>query len=79
ECYGADKSFLQSEQALLIGHQLHPTPKSRQGILPEEETIFAPELKGKFQLHYFYAEASLVKEGSALEQARLVIKKQLVE
>ncbi|MBZ5751684.1 IucA/IucC family protein [Metabacillus rhizolycopersici] len=65
ECYKWDKTFLQAEQSLLIGHQLHPTPKSRQGILPEEESVFAPELKGEFQLHYFRAHRSLVKEQSA--------------
>ncbi|MCQ6275225.1 IucA/IucC family siderophore biosynthesis protein [Bacillus sp. V3B] len=69
ECYKWDKTFLQSEQSLLIGHQLHPTPKSRQGILPEEESVFAPELKGEFQLHYFRAHRSLVREQSAYNQS----------
>lgn len=80
ECYKWDKTFLQSEQSLLIGHQLHPTPKSRQGILPEEEFIFAPELKGNFQLHYFRAHRSIVKEQSAYSQsATNIIKKQLIQ
>ncbi|MFK2825221.1 IucA/IucC family protein [Bacillus sp. B190/17] len=80
ECYKWNKTFLQSEQSLLIGHQLHPTPKSHQGILPEEESIFAPELKGKFQLHYFRAHRSIVKEQSAYSQsATNIIKKQLTQ
>ncbi|WP_085991451.1 IucA/IucC family protein [Oceanobacillus senegalensis] len=69
ECYKWNKTFLQSEQALLIGHQLHPTPKSRQGILSEEESVFGPELKGEFQLHYFRAHRSLVREQSACNQS----------
>ncbi|MGG0577707.1 IucA/IucC family protein [Priestia aryabhattai] len=77
-CYKWDKTFLESEQSLLIGHQLHPTPKSRQGILPEEEEVFGPEVNGKFQLHYFKAHASLVAEQSAGSQtAAHLIKEQL--
>ncbi|QTL48488.1 IucA/IucC family protein [Priestia aryabhattai] len=77
-CYKWDKTFLESEQSLLIGHQLHPTPKSRQGILPEEEEVFGPEVNGKFQLHYFKAHKSLVAEQSAGSQtASQLIKEQL--
>lgn len=77
-CYKWDKTFLESEQSLLIGHQLHPTPKSRQGILPEEEEVFGPEVNGKFQLHYFRAHESLVVEQSAGSQtAAHLIKEQL--
>ncbi|WVE35707.1 IucA/IucC family protein [Priestia megaterium] len=77
-CYKWDKTFLESEQSLLIGHQLHPTPKSRQGILPEEEEVFGPEVNGKFQLHYFKAHESLVAEQSAGSQtAAHLIKEQL--
>ncbi|MED3880182.1 IucA/IucC family protein [Priestia megaterium] len=77
-CYKWDKTFLESEQSLLIGHQLHPTPKSRQGILPEEEDVFGPEVNGKFQLHYFKAHKSLVEEQSAGSQtASQLIKEQL--
>ncbi len=65
ECYQVEKTFLQSEQSLLIGHQLHPTPKSLQGIDEDEACIFTPERKGAFQLHYFQAEAELVEEDSA--------------
>ncbi|MCF8886534.1 IucA/IucC family protein [Priestia megaterium] len=77
-CYKWDKTFLESEQSLLIGHQLHPTPKSRQGILPEEEKVFGPEVNGKFHLHYFRAHKSLVTEQSAESQtASQLIKEQL--
>lgn len=64
ECYQTEKTFLQSEQSLVIGHQVHPTPKSRQGIDEDEEHIFAPERKGAFQLHYFRAANDIVEEDS---------------
>ena len=64
ECYQTEKTFLQSEQSLVIGHQVHPTPKSRQGIDEDEEHIFAPERKGAFQLHYFRAVNDIVEEDS---------------
>ncbi|MGG3805758.1 IucA/IucC family protein [Metabacillus fastidiosus] len=79
ECYKVEKTFLQSEQSLLIGHQVHPTPKSRQGIDEDEESIFAPERKGSFQLHYFRAENDIVEEDSILSQsASSVIKEELL-
>ncbi|ASK64058.1 siderophore biosynthesis protein [Virgibacillus phasianinus] len=68
ECYQMEKTFLQSEQSLLVGHQVHPTPKSRQGIDVDEEHIFAPERKGAFQLHYFRAVNDIVEEDSILSQ-----------
>lgn len=78
ECYQTEKTFLQSEQSLLIGHQMHPTPKSRQGIAEEDEDIFAPERKGAFQLHYFQAANDIVDEDSALSQsASALIKENL--
>ncbi|GKU76660.1 IucA/IucC family siderophore biosynthesis protein [Paenibacillus sp. L3-i20] len=66
ELYGEEISFLQAEQSLLLGHLIHPTPKSRQGISDEESAIYSPELKGSFELHYFRAHQSIVKEDCAL-------------
>lgn len=78
ECYQTEKTFLQSEQSLLIGHQLHPTPKSIQGIDEDETYIFSPERKGAFQLHYFLAKEELVEEDSAAPQtATSMIKEEL--
>ncbi|MEC1451904.1 IucA/IucC family protein [Bacillus haynesii] len=74
----ADFTFIEAEQSLLLGHLMHPTPKSRQGMKPEEENIFSPELKGEFQLHYFKAHASLVLHDSSTEtKAPLVIQEEL--
>jgi siderophore synthetase component len=51
--------FITSEQAAVFGHWLHPSPKSRQGFLSYHHEHYAPELAGRFQLHFFAAERSL--------------------
>lgn len=51
--------FIASEQASVLGHWLHPSPKSRQGFLPYHHEHYAPELAGRFQLHFFAADRSL--------------------
>ncbi|WP_257348646.1 IucA/IucC family protein [Pseudalkalibacillus decolorationis] len=73
-----DFHFIEAEQSLLLGHLLHPTPKSKQGITEIEELIFSPELKGEFQLHYFSADPSLVLEDSSIsQQASEIVKDEL--
>ncbi|MED4731319.1 IucA/IucC family protein [Aneurinibacillus migulanus] len=71
-----DFSFIEAEQSLLLGHLLHPTPKSKQGISEEEERIFSPELKGEFQLHYFKAHPSIVLQDSSVEKSAAAIIKE---
>ncbi|PWW32049.1 siderophore synthetase component [Cytobacillus oceanisediminis] len=61
----SDFTFIEAEQSLLLGHLLHPTPKSKQGMTFEEESLYSPELKGSFQLHFFKADRSLVDQDSA--------------
>lgn len=61
--------FIDSEQSILFGHWLHPTPKSRQGMLLWQHALYAPELKGRFKLHFFAATAQLVQQNSALAQS----------
>lgn len=56
--------FLDAEQSLLLGHLLHPTPKSRQGLSDIEHSRYSPELKGAFPLHVFRAHRSIVREDS---------------
>ncbi|MGG3890717.1 IucA/IucC family protein [Metabacillus fastidiosus] len=78
QLYQSNFNFLDAEQALLFGHLIHPTPKSRQGILEEENALFSPELKGQFQLHYFRAHHSIVLEDSNVEQsATNLVKREL--
>lgn len=65
----ASGTFIEAEQSLLLGHWLHPTPKSRQGMADWQQTSFAPELQGSFQLHYFRVDRKMVKESSILEKS----------
>jgi spermidine-citrate ligase len=58
--------FLRAEQSLLIGHPLHPTPKSRAPMSAAEIAEFSPELGAAFPLHWFSADRGLVLEDSAL-------------
>ncbi|GGE30170.1 petrobactin biosynthesis protein AsbA [Pullulanibacillus camelliae] len=57
--------FIENEHALIFGHLLHPTPKSRQGMTDEEAMFYAPEFNGSFQLHYFKASTRLIKQASS--------------
>lgn len=61
--------FINSEQSILYGHWLHPTPKSQQGIAFWQQAVYSPELCGRFKLHYFSVDKSLIKEGSSLAQS----------
>ncbi|MCA0757535.1 IucA/IucC family siderophore biosynthesis protein [Paenibacillus sp. N4] len=67
QLYGFDGDFLSAEQSLLFGHLLHPTPKSREGVPEHLQSVYSPELKGQFQLHYFRAHRSIVLEDSSLD------------
>nr|WP_236655822.1 IucA/IucC family protein [Streptacidiphilus jiangxiensis] len=58
--------FLRSEQALLLGHPLHPTPKSREGLGDAEAAAYAPELRGALRLHWFAVDRALVAAGEGL-------------
>jgi siderophore synthetase component len=57
--------FLDSEQALILGHPLHPTPKSRDGLGDAESAAYSPELRGAFPLHWFAVDTSLLATDSA--------------
>ncbi|MGW4567327.1 IucA/IucC family protein [Streptomyces sp. NPDC004561] len=57
--------FLSAEQALLLGHPLHPTPKSRAGLTESEVRLYSPELRGSFPLHWLAVAPSLLVTDSA--------------
>ncbi|MEU9479622.1 IucA/IucC family protein [Streptomyces sp. NPDC048191] len=57
--------FLSAEQALLLGHPLHPTPKSREGLTEAEARRYSPELRGSFPLHWLAVAPSLLATDSA--------------
>ncbi|CAL9466468.1 N(2)-citryl-N(6)-acetyl-N(6)-hydroxylysine synthase [Streptomyces sp. enrichment culture] len=57
--------FLDAEQALLLGHPLHPAPKSRGEASDAELEAYSPELRGSFPLHWFAAHPDAVVGESA--------------
>ncbi|WP_235614614.1 IucA/IucC family protein [Streptomyces ambofaciens] len=57
--------FLAAEQALLLGHPLHPTPKSREGLTEAEARLYSPELRGAFPLHWMAVAPSVLATDSA--------------
>lgn len=59
-------AFLTAEQALLCGHPLHPTPKSRQGLDENELCTYSPETRGRFPLRWLAVHRRLVAQDSAL-------------
>jgi siderophore synthetase component len=61
----APLSFIDSEQAQLLGHVLHPTPKSRSEMSDEQLLAYAPETAAQFQLHWLAVDAGLVEHDSA--------------
>ncbi|OCA72598.1 IucA/IucC family protein [Chryseobacterium artocarpi] len=48
-----EMSFIEAEQSLILGHILHPVPKSKQGFKGEDLLKYSPETSGRFQLFYF--------------------------
>ncbi|MFF2009900.1 IucA/IucC family protein [Streptomyces sp. NPDC058195] len=57
--------FLTAEQSLLLGHPLHPTPKSREGLSEAESRLYSPESHGSFPLHWMAVDRSLLATDSA--------------
>jgi siderophore synthetase component len=64
----AGQSFIETEQALILGHSMHPAPKSRTGFVHEDWLKFSPEHKGKTQLHYWLVHQDYISEGSATDE-----------
>ncbi|MFI6877126.1 IucA/IucC family protein [Streptomyces sp. NPDC050400] len=57
--------FLAAEQSLLLGHPLHPTPKSREGLSEGESHLYSPELRGSFPLQWISVAPELLAQDSA--------------
>ncbi|MGI5471251.1 IucA/IucC family protein [Streptomyces sp. CA-132043] len=57
--------FLDGEQSLILGHPLHPTPKSREGLSEGEIHAYSPELRGSFRLHWLAVDRSVLAMDSA--------------
>ncbi|KXH84298.1 GNAT family N-acetyltransferase [Chryseobacterium kwangjuense] len=60
-------SFLESEQQLPVGHNLHPFTKARMGFSREEQLLYGPEFNKGIQLEYFLVHKNCVKENSVLD------------
>ncbi|MFE4702182.1 IucA/IucC family protein [Streptomyces sp. NPDC056738] len=70
--------FLAAEQALLLGHPLHPMPKGRDGLSDTEGMLYSPELRGFFPLHWMAVAPSVLASDSAwTERGRPVSAEQL--
>lgn len=70
--------FLAAEQALVLGHPLHPSPKSREGLSEAETQPYSPELRGSFPLHWMAVAPSVLATDSAwTERGRPVSAAQL--
>ncbi|MFD5258519.1 IucA/IucC family protein [Streptomyces bobili] len=65
--------FRSAEQALTLGHPLHPTPKSREGLSDSEASVYSPESHGSFPLHWLaVAPAALATDSAWTERGRPV-------
>lgn len=53
-------NFIQTEQNLIYGHAMHPTPKGREGFHSEEWATYAPETNSKFQLTYWLVDPKYI-------------------
>lgn len=60
-----EQSFIEAEQSLILGHSVHPLPKSREGFNSEELEKYSPETAGQFPLHFFLVHPDNVLEKSA--------------
>ncbi|WP_410211760.1 IucA/IucC family protein [Aquirhabdus sp.] len=63
--FAPELSFVESEQGLILGHAMHPSPKSRQGFVHADFVNFSPETQGRCQLHFWLVHPDFVTEGSA--------------
>lgn len=70
--------FLAAEQALVLGHPFHPTPKSREGLSEAETRDYSPETRGSFPLAWLAVAPDLLATDSAwTEGGRVVTAPQL--
>lgn len=77
--YTAPLSFEQSEQSLLAGHAIHPTPKSHEQMSDAEAQRFIPEYGQSFALHWFSIESKLLDSDSTHTLSFTELVNQLVQ
>ena len=59
------QNFIQSEQALVLGHSMHPSPKSRQGFVQDDWKRYSPETQTAFKMHFLYVHPDYVIHDNA--------------
>ncbi|MET0420393.1 MAG: IucA/IucC family protein [Acidimicrobiia bacterium] len=57
--------FVDTEQGLLIGHMVHPTPKSRGEMSADERRAYSPEAGARVALDWLAVDPALVAHDSA--------------
>ncbi len=57
--------FIEAEQALILGHSMHPLAKNRLGFDADDFFRYSPEFNKSFRIFYFLAHPSIVLEQSA--------------
>ncbi|UHQ56444.1 IucA/IucC family protein [Microbulbifer sp. YPW16] len=62
--FSAPLDFADAEQALLCGHAMHPTPKSREPLTDSEAMQYAPEFGRGFPLQWLAVAAERLGGGS---------------
>ncbi|WP_234497480.1 GNAT family N-acetyltransferase [Vibrio maritimus] len=50
---GEPVTFIDSEQSLIGGHSMHPTPKSCAPLTQEEQAVYLPEFENSFAIEWF--------------------------
>lgn len=55
-------SLIDAEQAMIWGHAMHPTPKSREGVPIEDVLACSPEAGTRFPLYWFRVDPRLRKD-----------------
>ncbi|UZW54884.1 hypothetical protein NUH86_15625 [Sphingobium sp. JS3065] len=58
--------YIESEQALVLGHAFHPAPKSRLGFDAGDRARYSPELRTQFPLHWFAMPQEMIRQRSLL-------------
>ncbi|HCI5999557.1 TPA: siderophore biosynthesis protein [Klebsiella variicola subsp. variicola] len=60
-CDTGEHSYIRSEESLLWGHPMHPSPKSRQGVTQTALLACSPEISARFSLFWFRIHPSLLQ------------------
>lgn len=58
--FNQNLDFINSEQSLLVGHSIHPCPKSRSGFDEKDEQTYVPEYGNECQLAWFAVDKDIL-------------------